>query len=155
MNMRNGINTVRLENEIISDEGVVRAIYEDSLGYKTFGIGHLVTENDPEWGLPVGTEISDERVYEAFREDFDRTMRDCHTLYGFGFFMSLPDEVQFILANMMFNLGLTKLSKFKRMNAAIKNKDWKEAAKEGRDSLWYKQVTNRAERLMSRLEKVS
>ena len=32
--------------------------------------------------------------------------------------------------------------------------DWKLAAIEGRDSRWYKQVTNRAERLMSRLEKV-
>lgn len=30
----------------------------------------------------------------------------------------------------------------------------KAAAVEGRDSVWYKQVTNRAERLMSRLENV-
>ena len=47
------------------------------------------------------------------------------------------------------------LSKFKKMNAALKKEDWKEAAKEGRDSRWYNQVTKRAERLMSRLENVS
>ena len=40
------------------------------------------------------------------------------------------------------------------MHAGILAEDWKEAAKEGRDSRWYKQVTNRAERLMERLEKV-
>ena len=55
---------------------------------------------------------------------------------------------------MMFNMGRTRLSKFKKMHAAIIKEDWKEAAVEGRDSRCYKQVTNRAERLMSRLENV-
>ena len=31
------------------------------------------------------------------------------------------------------------------MNEALYKRDWKEAAKEGRDSRWYRQVTNRAE----------
>ena len=55
---------------------------------------------------------------------------------------------------MMFNMGRTRLSKFKKHNAALNMHDWKLAAIEGRDSKWYKQVTNRAERLMSRLENV-
>ena len=55
---------------------------------------------------------------------------------------------------MMFNMGLTRLSKFKNHNAALFAGDWKQAAVEGRDSRWYQQVTNRAERLMSRLENV-
>jgi lysozyme len=55
---------------------------------------------------------------------------------------------------MMFNMGLTRLSKFKNHNAALQSGDWKEAAKEGRDSKWHKQVTNRAERLMKRLEEI-
>ena len=55
---------------------------------------------------------------------------------------------------MMFNMGRTRLSKFRKHNAALQCGDWNEAAKEGRDSRWYRQVTNRAERLMSRLEKV-
>ena len=40
------------------------------------------------------------------------------------------------------------------MNKAILEGDWKRAAVEGRDSRWYKQVTNRAERLMGRMENV-
>ena len=55
---------------------------------------------------------------------------------------------------MMFNMGRTRLSKFKKHNAALMCGDWKEAAKEGRDSKWYRQVTSRAERLMKRLEEV-
>ena len=51
-------------------------------------------------------------------------------------------------------MGRTRLSKFKKHNAALVSGDWKEAAVEGRDSKWYRQVTNRAERLMSRLEEV-
>ena len=65
-----------------------------------------------------------------------------------------PQEVKQIIANMMFNMGLTRVSKFNKHNAALQCGDWKEAAKEGRDSRWYKQVTNRAERLMARLEKL-
>jgi lysozyme len=55
---------------------------------------------------------------------------------------------------MMFNLGRTRLSKFKNMRTAIDNEDWATAAVEGRDSRWYRQVGNRAERLMERLENV-
>ena len=54
----------------------------------------------------------------------------------------------------MFNMGRTRLSKFKKMHEAILKGDWAEAAVEGRDSQWHKQVTNRAERLMVRLENV-
>ena len=53
---------------------------------------------------------------------------------------------------MMFNMGRPRLSGFKKFNAAIEEGNWLEAAKEGRDSRWYNQVTNRAERLMVRLE---
>ena len=53
---------------------------------------------------------------------------------------------------MMFNMGRTRLSKFKKFTKALLANDWAEAAVEGRDSRWHKQVTNRAERLMVRLE---
>ena len=40
------------------------------------------------------------------------------------------------------------------MNGHLEMGDWKNAAVEGRDSKWYRQVGNRAERLMTRLENV-
>ena len=136
------------------DEGVVYEVYKDHLGYPTFGVGHLVLESDPEYGLEVGSVVSEERVRECFENDLDIAIEECNQLYEDGRFSDLPAEVQQILVNMMFNMGRTRLSKFKKMHAAILEGDWVEAAKEGRDSRWYRQVTNRAERLMTRLENV-
>tara|TARA_Y100000385_G_scaffold291005_1_gene366665 strand:+ start:52303 stop:52749 length:447 start_codon:yes stop_codon:yes gene_type:complete len=134
------------------DEGVEYVIYNDHLGYPTFGVGHLVLESDEEFGRAVGTPVDEERVRACFERDLDTAISECNTLYGEGNFDGLPDTVQQILVNMMFNMGRPRLSKFKKMNAAVLEGDWKIAAVEGRDSRWYDQVTNRAERLMKRLE---
>ena len=99
-------------------------------------------------------QITEDRVRECFDRDLETAIGECRRLYGEGSFGELPDEVQQILVNMMFNMGRPRLSKFKNFNAAIEEHDWARAAVEGRDSLWYRQVTNRAERLMSRMENV-
>ena len=142
----------KLREQLIIDEGQVNEIYNDHLGYPTFGIGHLVVEGDPELGLPVGTPVTEERVKECFAKDVIIVLEDCKILHED--WDGYPEEVKQIIANMMFNMGRTRLSKFKKHNAALQSGDWKTAAAEGRDSRWYKQVTNRAERLMSRLEEV-
>jgi len=146
------MNIEQLKETLKIDEGVVYEIYNDHLGYPTFGIGHLVLERDGEHGLPVGTPVSEDRVSECFEQDVQIVIEDCKKLHG-GW-DGYPEEVKQIVANMMFNMGLTRLSKFNKHNAALQCGDWKEAAVEGRDSRWYKQVTNRAERLMERLEKI-
>jgi GH24 family phage-related lysozyme (muramidase) len=148
------LNREAVFEQLKVDEGVVNEIYHDHLGYPTFGVGHLVLESDPEHGQALGTPVSEERVKECFEKDLNTAIGECELLYEDGVFGDLPDEVQQILVNMMFNMGRTRLSKFKKMHAAILESDWKEAAVEGRDSRWHKQVTNRAERLMVRLENV-
>ena len=147
-------NRDNIYEQLKVDEGVVYEVYKDHLGYPTFGVGHLVLDSDPEFGLQVGSPITEERVKECFEHDLDLAISECEHLYEDGIFEALEDEVQQILVNMMFNMGRTRLSKFKKMHAAILEGDWKEAAVEGRDSQWHKQVTNRAERLMVRLENV-
>ena len=148
------MNREAVYNQLKIDEGVEYEIYEDHLGYPTFGVGHLILESDEEFGRPVGTPVTEERVRACFERDLDTSIGECRTLYGEGIFRDLPDEVQQILVNMMFIMGRPRLSGFKKFNAAIEAGDWTEAAKEGRDSRWYDQVTNRAERLMVRLENV-
>jgi lysozyme len=135
------------------DEGVVYEIYLDHLNYPTFGVGHLITKSDVEYGYPIGTKVSPERVAQAFDADLEISLRECGLLYGHCW-SSFPNEVKEILVNMMFNLGRPRLSKFKKMNGHLEMGDWKNAAVEGRDSKWYRQVGNRAERLMTRLENV-
>ena len=135
------------------DEGVVYEIYEDHLGYPTFGVGHLVLESDPEHGQPVGTPVSEERVKECFEKDLDIAISECEVLYGDAW-IGFPGEVQEVLVNMLFNLGRPRLSKFKNFNAKLMEGKWAEAAPEGLDSLWARQVGARATRLMERLENV-
>jgi lysozyme len=55
---------------------------------------------------------------------------------------------------MMFNMGRPRLSQFKKMIQAIRDGDWIEAGNQMQDSRWYKQVTNRADRLISRMKAV-
>lgn len=146
------MDTDKLKRELEADEGCVYSVYLDHLDLPTFGIGHLIRKNDPEYGLEVGAAVSSERVLEAFEEDIQVVLDDCENLYqDFG---DLPEEVQLIIANMMFNLGYPRLSKFKGMKAGVDARDWQKAADEMVDSRWYKQVTNRAERLVQRMRAV-
>ena len=142
----------KLKKQLEIDEGVVHEIYLDHLGYPTFGIGHLVTESDPENGLEVGTAVSVERCAQAFESDIQGVLRDCNILYPD--FDDLPEEAQQIIANMMFNLGRPRLSKFVGMKRGVDAKDWNSAADEMVDSRWYRQVGARAERLVNRMREI-
>jgi lysozyme len=75
-------------------------------------------------------------------------------MFSLSIWNLFPGEVQEICVNMMFNLGRPRFSKFKKTINYLEEHNWKEAGKEARDSLWYKQVGNRAERLCSRLESI-
>ena len=143
----------RLTKEIASDEGCVLSIYEDHLGYKTVGIGHLIIPSDPEWGRKVGTPVTQTRCDELFFYDINIVLKECEERFHNNW-IDWPEEVKLIIANMAFNLGGPRLSKFKKMLAAINKEDYKLASKEGLDSKWAKQVYNRARRLMDRLRDV-
>jgi lysozyme len=147
------MNMEKLREELEADEGVKYEIYNDHLGYATFGIGHLILDSDPEQGSQVGTPVSESRVAEAFESDIVQVLSDCETLYPD--FESLPEDAQRIIANMMFNMGRPRLSKFKGMKRGVDAQDWNAAADEMVDSNWYKQVTNRADRLVNRMRNIS
>lgn len=68
---------------------------------------------------------------------------------------TLPEEVHNILLNQSYQMGLTSFNPNEWPNyfQCLKERDWKQAAKEGRDSKWWKiQTRKRAERLMRALE---
>jgi len=144
------MNIDELREELKQDEGCKYEIYLDHLGLPTFGIGHLVTEWDEEYEKPVGTPVSEERVNNCFKVDVEGTISECKKL--FDNFDDLPEEVQKICANMMFNMGRPRLSKFVKFREAISKSDWLECAIQMEDSRWHKQVTKRADRLIKRME---
>ena len=147
------MNIEQLREEISVDEGVKYEIYLDHLGLPTFGIGHLVRDDDPESGEPVGTAVSEDRVNECFDKDVEIVIDDCRQLYED--FDDLPGEAQLIIANMMFNMGRPRLSQFKGMKRGVDARDWNAAADEMVDSRWYRQVTNRADRLVERMRAIA
>jgi lysozyme len=142
--------TLRPELEI--DEGVKYKVYKDHLGFPTFGIGHLILPSDPEFGKPDDTPVSKARVEQAFAQDCANVLADCRIEYPD--FDTLPCEVRLIIGNMMFNLGRTRLSKFKLMKFGVNGKNYQVAAAEMKNSDWYGQVGNRADRLIDRMKRL-
>ena len=146
------MNIEKLRKELEIDEGKVHTIYNDHLGYPTFGIGHLIVEHDPEYCKEIGTYIPEHRIIQVFKQDIESVLSDCNRLYED--FEDLPEEAQRVIANMMFNMGYTRLSKFKGMKRGVDARDWNTAADEMVDSRWYHQVTNRANRLVKRMRSI-
>ena len=140
------MNIDQLREELKVDEGCKYEIYLDHLGLPTFGIGHLVLSSDPEHGQPVGTPVSEDRVNECFAKDVETVLSECAQLYSN--FEVLPEEAQLIIANMMFNMGRPRLSKFKNFIKNINLANWQGAADEMIDSNWYKQVKSRGPRMV-------
>ena len=134
--------------EIKRHEGEVLKIYEDSLGYKTLGIGHLCQPEDPEYSWEVGTKVSQEVVDMYYEQDFKKHYQETVHVYGsYEDFQKLPEPIQRVLVNMCFNLGGTRFSKFKNMLRACKEHNWEQMAAEMENSRWYSQVGRRSQEL--------
>ncbi len=124
-------------------EGCELKLYKCPAGKNTIGYGHNLDAN----------RIPQEAAEIILKADFEEVLRQALNFFDAKIFNNFPDAVKVVIVDMMFNLGLTGFSKFKKMIACIIKGDYKKAAAEGRDSLWYKQVTNRAEELMKMLER--
>ena len=142
----------QLKKELEIDEGCVTKLYLDHLGKKTVGIGHLCQEGDPEFWKSIGTEVTQDRVDELFGKDIAWTMCDCRDIVPK--FDDMPREIRLILANMVFNMGRSRIIGFRKMLAAVDERDWSTAADEMHDSKWRRQVPARAERLIKRMRAV-
>ena len=144
------MNRSSIYEQLKIDEGVVYEVYKDHLGYPTFGVGHLILKTDDEYGKTEGWKVSEERVKECFEHDLDIAVSECEALFkdNWG---EYPGELKEILVNMMFNLGRTRLSKFKKFIGAINEANWSTAAIEMMDSRWATQVGPRANRLRDRV----
>ena len=144
------MNIDQLRDTLKIDEGVKYEIYNDHLGYPTFGIGHLVVESDEEHGKPVGTPVTEDRVNSVFEKDVAIMIDEAKKI--FPNLDELPEEAQQVIVNMTFNMGRPRLSQFKKFIAGVNAGDWNKAAVEMMDSRWAKQVGARAERLRDRIQ---
>ena len=143
----------KLREQLKIDEGVKYEVYDDHLGYKTFGIGHLVTPQDEEYGSPVGTPVSEDRVNSIFDKDVETYISESEKVVGN--LQQMPEEAQQVIVNMCFNMGAPRLSQFKKFIKAIHDEDWATASVEMLDSRWANQVGVRATRLSDRIKAIN
>ena len=139
------MNIEQCKAEIKRHEGEVLEIYMDSLGYKTLGVGHLCQPNDPEYSWEVGTSVSQEIVDMYYEDDFNKHYKEAIHVFGSqGDFYKLPEKIQHVLVNMCFNLGGSRLSKFRNMLQACREHNWDRMAAEMQNSRWFNQVGRRS-----------
>jgi len=138
------------EDLLRSSEGVREESYLDSKGNLTGGIGHLMSAEERKQ-YPEGSAIPKEVVDKWFKEDTATAAKESKELIDEHIGEEVPKEVEEILFDMTFNMGKSRLSKFKKTFAAIKNKDYIEAAMEMLDSNWARDVKGRSNDLARRM----
>ena len=128
----------KLREDLIRDEDFVRHAYQDSRGLWTIGIGRLIDKRK-------GGGITREEAEYLLDNDLATARADLDAIAPY--WLLLPEDVQRGLLNMAFNLGRKNLSKFKRMFAALKTRNYHEASNQALDSIWATQVGARANRI--------
>jgi len=129
-----------LKARIKKHEGFRDTVYLDSLGKRTVGYGHLCVEDN--WN-------DDKKYSEAFLniifdKDFNNAKDNAHKLMGD---MTLQHQAKCVLIEMVFQLGIGGVSKFKNMWKALGEGNYQTASEEMLDSRWAKQTPSRAEEL--------
>lgn len=119
-------------------------IYKDSEGYDTIGYGHLVLPSERAKFIN-GISGIDADILLAW--DIDRTKKDVQSLG-----LNLPPDWNDFMIIMVFQLGLNGVKKFRKMLAALQVQDWKEAIKQAKDSLWFRQTPNRVNDMIYQLK---
>lgn len=134
-----------LKEEIKLHEGFVPRVYKDSLGKRTIGYGHLCVEPE-QWD--DNKEYTKEELKNVFSKDFNEALKNAEHLIGERNINHVAKEV---IIEMVFQLGIGGVGKFKNMWKALDNEDYGEASFQMLDSLWAKQTPARAGKLAGKM----
>jgi len=108
--------------------------YVCSVGKITIGYGRNLSDNG----------INEYEATIMLDADISDASTDIRKVFNYEEFEHLSFSQKMALTDMMFNLGRTRFSKFKKMIQAVKDKDFNKAADEIMDSTYAKQVHGRA-----------
>lgn len=121
------------------DEGVRLKPYLDTVGKWTIGVGRNISDN--------GIRMSEAEIMlhndilEVFAQ-LDKSL---------PWWRNMSVNRQMVIANLCFNLGITKLLMFKNTLAAMQRGDYEEAAQGMISSKWCSQVGQRCKRLVQQM----
>ncbi len=125
----------KLIEHIKQEEGFRSRVYQCTEGYDTIGFGFAIKD------LEMTEDIAELILKEKLIKLYSRIEKQIN------FFKKLPIDIQDVLLSMSYQMGVTGVTRFKKMLAAMLLKDWTKAADEMLDSKWARQTPNRAKRL--------
>jgi lysozyme len=161
------MNTIKITDELkarVRDhEGTRAHAYQDTLGKWTIAVGHLIRDHEIEKYLvsdgaggykPREEELSADEIEDLFLIDLNRACAGAEQLIGkmYKGDKRLPQEIEHVIVEMVFQLGETGVSKFRKMWKALSDGDQKEAAAQMKDSRWHSQTPVRCEALAEIVE---
>ena len=129
-----------IEEQLIDHEGFEPKVYHCPAGKLTIGVGRNLEDKG----------ITREEALYLLRNDIKECETDLRTI--FDNFEVFDDIRKNVLIDMRFNLGPNRFRQFKKMMAAVRKKDFQQAAEEMKNSNWYRQVGKRAENLCEMME---
>lgn len=148
-----------LREMLAFDEGKVNKIYKDSLGYYTVGIGHLLTkENNKAKAISIldslvnretNGQITEEEIASLFEKDLQVVINGVKSSALVEVYDAIDPIRRLALFNMVFQLGLNGTLNFKNSMRLAKENNWSKLESNLKQSLWYKQTTNRATRVIN------
>ena len=120
-----------------SYEGCTLVAIKDSRGVE-IGWGH----NSPD--IQLGMTWTQSQADQAFDYDYGKAMDNARRILGIAVWSMLNEPRKAVVADMIYELGPSGFSAFKQLIAAIDAGNYSAAEAAMLDSLWAKQVPNRA-----------
>ena len=161
-------NSKKLRDQLVLEEGMKLQAYDDKTGLPvkpgekckgklTVGVGRNLDDNPltPQEKLVVGHDARTQPITEAqamflLQNDLSEVFAELDRVLPW--WIQLDEVRARVLADLNFNMGWTKLSKFKNFLFQLRAEHYPKAAEELKNSLWYNQVKTRGVRLVEMMK---
>ena len=145
------MNMDRLLESVKKHEGYRNKVYLDTLGKRTVGVGHLCVEDFWE----DDKEYEEKFLMEILQKDLQQAIRGARSLMEEHDCVDIDEQAEELLIEMVFQLGMTGVSKFRNMWKALAEKNYIGASYEMLDSRWAKQTPNRAKAMAKTMKEIT
>ncbi len=142
------MNLERLLESVKKHEGYRNKVYLDTLGKRTVGVGHFCVEDFWE----DDKEYEESFLMEILQKDLQEAIRGAKELMEEHGCADIDERAEEILIEMVFQLGMTGVSKFRNMWKCLSELNYLGASFEMLDSRWAKQTPNRAKDMAEQMK---
>jgi len=125
----------KLLDRVKEHEGFRSKVYKCTEGYDTIGYGFAIKD----------LELDEDLAEEILMRKLEKLIKRVRS--KFDWLDSVPHEVQGVLVEMSYQMGLSGVCKFKNALKYMEHQNWEKAADEMLMSRWHRQTPNRAREL--------